>query len=375
MVVFIIKNKMGVIKSIFLTLYIVSISTIAKPQELIQNGDFELTYRESHYLLFNAIKYWYKPTWSSTDYQTNKHHWKEYHNPAYSGDTYMGIVVGTSYNYQEYGTNKLSEKLLKDSLYCLSMYVCLGNSCTVSINGVDALFTSKRIKVFTRKSLANKYYPDIKLGDFYITNKRKWIKISGVYKAKGGERYLTIGNFSKSDSILFPELLRKSKIYEGYLLIDNVSLIPIHNSSQCDCNIKRISIESVQNDSAAKDTQDKVISREGTIISLKNLCFDNDSYKIKPESFEELDKLYTLLKSNLELKISVNGYTDNIGKENHNQWLSEQRAKSVVDYLVQKGIQKERLSYKGYGMDNPIKSNETEEGRTANRRVEIELVK
>jgi outer membrane protein OmpA-like peptidoglycan-associated protein len=287
----------------------------------------------------------------------------------------MGIIFKSNYDYSEYGTNKLFKKLEKDSLYCLSMFVCLGNASTVSIKGVDALFSSKRIKVFTLKNLSYKYKPDLKLGDSYITNKKKWIKISGIYKAKGGEKYLTIGNFTKTDSVIFPKLLSQSKIYEGYLLIDDVSLIPIHDSSQCDCNIKRISIETIESDSMSEGDRKRVISAEGTILSLNNLYFDTDSYEIKPESFEELNKLYNLLVSRPELKITVNGYTDNTGSYKHNLRLSQQRAKAVVDYLIRKGIEKERLKYIGYGEDNPIRTNETEEGRAANRRIEVEFIR
>ena len=367
-------NLMKIIR-LFLISFVVCITSILKGQNIVQNGDFELYNKQTVYFLFNNLKYWYKPTWSSTDYQTSIYRWSWNKTQAQSGDAYMGIVVAAGWDYSEYGTNKLSKVLAKDSMYCLSLYVCLGNESTGSIYGVDALFTSKRIKVFTKKSLANKYKSDTKLGDSYITNKKVWIKLSGIYKAKGGEEYLTIGNFTKSDSVIFPELLKKSKIYTGYLLIDNVSLISIHDTAECDCNIKRINLETIQNDSLTKDEKNKIIAKEGTIISLKNLYFDNDSYIIKAESNEELDRLYNLLLSNPEIKIKINGYTDNVGNEKHNQWLSEQRTKSVVDYLIQKGISKERLTFTGYGSDNPIATNETEEGRAANRRVEVEFEK
>ena len=367
-------SKMISKKIILLNIFLFSILNVVS-QELIQNGDFELTTRETNYFLFGVFKYWHNPTLASTDYQSKSHHWSFSVLYPHSGENYMGIVAGTGYNYSEYGTNKLLKELKKDSLYCLTMYVYLSPESTISTYGIEALFTKKRIKVFTFKSLREKYKPDIIVGNSYIKNKSKWMKISGIYKAKGGEKYVTIGNFSKSDSIVFPGLLRESKIIECYLLIDDVSLMPIHDSSVCDCNIKRMSIESVKNDSITKETQDRVIFREGTILSLKNLQFDTDSYEIKPRSYDELDKLYSLLKDNHRIKITVNGYTDNVGSEKRNIYLSKMRAKAVMEYLVKKGIEPERISYKGYGEDNPIMSNETKEGRATNRRVEIEFIK
>jgi outer membrane protein OmpA-like peptidoglycan-associated protein len=74
------------------------------------------------------------------------------------------------------------------------------------------------------------------------------------------------------------------------------------------------------------------------------------------------------------VRIQINGHTDNVGSETDNMILSEQRAKSVVDYLTSKGIDSKRMLYKGFGSSQPIADNQTEEGRAKNRRTEMVIL-
>ena len=112
----------------------------------------------------------------------------------------------------------------------------------------------------------------------------------------------------------------------------------------------------------------------GTVVTLKNVFFDFDRSELKPESFVELNKLADYLMKNA-IRIEIGGHTDDQGSEEYNDRLSENRAKAVYDYLIQKGIPAERLQYKGYGMRLPVADNSTEEGRAANRRTEFKIVR
>ncbi len=114
--------------------------------------------------------------------------------------------------------------------------------------------------------------------------------------------------------------------------------------------------------------------RKGESIILKNIFFDTDSYKLKETSFIELNNLAVFLKKNQNLKIEISGHTDNTGTEKHNMQLSLNRAKSVCEYLVSKGIPSERLTYKGYGSKFPVAGNNTEAGKRQNRRTEIKIL-
>lgn len=106
-------------------------------------------------------------------------------------------------------------------------------------------------------------------------------------------------------------------------------------------------------------------------IVIKNIEFATDSFKILPSHTSELDKLLQLMIDNPSLKIQISGYTDNTGNDADNLVLSANRAKAVAYYLVQKGIDVSRLSFKGYGAANPVADNTTEDGRAKNRRTEF----
>ncbi len=112
----------------------------------------------------------------------------------------------------------------------------------------------------------------------------------------------------------------------------------------------------------------------GVTVVLKNIFFDFDKFDLLPESQVELTRLVDLLKKNPRMNIEIGGHTDNKGSKEYNQVLSENRAKAVYTYLVQHGIDKSRLSYKGYGLEKPIDTNDTEEGRANNRRTEFKVI-
>lgn len=112
----------------------------------------------------------------------------------------------------------------------------------------------------------------------------------------------------------------------------------------------------------------------GESFVLRNVFFDFDKSTLKKESEVELNKLVDYLTSNKGIKIEVGGHTDNKGSESYNEKLSSDRAKAVYDYLVNKGIDSKRITYKGYGMSKPIATNDTEEGRALNRRTEFTII-
>ncbi len=109
-------------------------------------------------------------------------------------------------------------------------------------------------------------------------------------------------------------------------------------------------------------------------IILKNVFFETGSAELKNESLSELNRLKKLLEENPTIKIQLNGHTDNVGTDEDNMALSENRAKAVYDYLLKNNIEAARLKYKGFGETMPIASNELEEGRKENRRTEFVLI-
>ena len=114
--------------------------------------------------------------------------------------------------------------------------------------------------------------------------------------------------------------------------------------------------------------------REGESVVLRNVFFEFDSHELLPESKVELRRLYNFLEQNPNIKIEISGHTDSTGSFSYNKALSENRALSVYNFLVEQGIEKTRLSYAGYADTKPVATNETEEGRAKNRRTEFSII-
>ncbi len=112
----------------------------------------------------------------------------------------------------------------------------------------------------------------------------------------------------------------------------------------------------------------------GKSYRLNDIYFDFNSIELKPESKIVIEEFAGFLNDNPTLKVSIQGHTDNIGNEEDNLELSQERAKAVYDYLIEQGINADRLSYQGFGELKPVSTNETETGRARNRRTEFVIV-
>ncbi len=112
----------------------------------------------------------------------------------------------------------------------------------------------------------------------------------------------------------------------------------------------------------------------GSKVVLKNIFFATGKSTLTKSSETELENLLKLMNDIPTLKIEISGHTDNVGSAKKNKILSERRAKAVVDYLIKKGVSKDRMVYKGYGFERPIASNKTKAGRQQNRRTEFEVI-
>jgi len=112
-------------------------------------------------------------------------------------------------------------------------------------------------------------------------------------------------------------------------------------------------------------------SARGLIVSMSDVLFDTGKYSLKPGAREKLAKVAGILLAYPSLNIQVGGYTDNVGSDDMNQTLSENRAGSVRDYLIQEGVVKASVSARGFGNASPVATNENSSGRQQNRRVEL----
>ncbi len=142
-----------------------------------------------------------------------------------------------------------------------------------------------------------------------------------------------------------------------YPTSNNVDLTNIQNSESFTNNIVLFSLQ---------ELVDSNIS-----ITVNNIFFDFDKYELKNSSYNELNRIVEILKENSNYKIDIAGHTDSVGTKEYNIVLSQNRADAVKSYLINKGIESERIHSKGFGNEFPLESNLTKDGRAKNRRVEI----
>jgi OmpA-OmpF porin, OOP family len=118
----------------------------------------------------------------------------------------------------------------------------------------------------------------------------------------------------------------------------------------------------------------RIVEEEGEIVLLEPIQFETARADIKAVSFPILDEVVSVMNDRPDVRIAVHGHTDSRGGHDYNVNLSQRRAASVVKYLTSKGINPKRLESEGFGPDKPIDSNDTEEGRAKNRRVEFKII-
>jgi OOP family OmpA-OmpF porin len=113
----------------------------------------------------------------------------------------------------------------------------------------------------------------------------------------------------------------------------------------------------------------------GSVVRLNNVFFDFDKWDLRPESFVELDRVVKLLKENPAIEIEMSAHTDSRGSDEYNFKLSDNRARSVREYILSKGIAESRIISQGYGETKPVVDNDTDDNRQLNRRVEFKILK
>lgn len=297
----------------------------------------------------------------------------------HSGDVFVGIVVGNylkndGFNrYREYISLELKEPLQQNQAYCIEMYISLANNHNYASDGIGFYLSSENFYSYS-EGLLLKNFSVIKpnkynISNTIITDTANWVRICDTVRAKGGEKFLIIGNFKNDDSTQFVKIHRKTNSYfdarRSYYYIDDVS-VTASNGSECNCNKPASVVARVA------DTVQTI--KENRAIVMEQVYFETNKYELLPKSYQYLDSLCLLL-SKTTNQIEISGHTDNAGEEKDNQVLSENRAKAVMAYMVSKGISQLRVSATGYGSRKPVASNEAEQGRAQNRRVEFVIVK
>lgn len=185
--------------------------------------------------------------------------------------------------------------------------------------------------------------------------------------ASANDRYTYFNNFYVGDIVNSPirmYVLKTPTKKIGIQVYSDVvsSQIGVAEAKEFEQTIEKITAEDIINE----------INSNG-FISL-HINFDTGKSRIKADSYEIISEITKMLKTNPDLKISIEGHTDNVGDESSNMKLSKNRAKSVLMALVDEGIEESRLKSEGFGQTQPVGDNTTEEGKAKNRRVELRKI-
>ncbi|GAL63485.1 OmpA family protein [Algibacter lectus] len=177
--------------------------------------------------------------------------------------------------------------------------------------------------------------------------------------------YKHMHEFYASDVVNHPVslyALKTSNKKIGFQVSSNSRSIAVVENKIFEQTIEKITAEAIIND----------INSKG--FTSLHINFDTGKSRIKADSYERINEISKMLKENPNLKISIEGHTDNVGDELFNMKLSENRAKAILLSLVDEGIEESRLKSKGFGQTKPIGDNSSEEGKAQNRRVELRKI-
>lgn len=293
-----------------------------------------------------------------------------------SGNSYIGIIA---YDYRkhspgeagaEYIQGSLSEPLKANERYSVQFHVSLAECSKLALQNLGVCFSEKIMNEKTVELL--KLNPQVTT-HVNLSDTSEWIAINETYTANGNEKYFIIGCFNNGKKVKFKKVSPSKDIPDprdyAYYYIDNVIIKP-----ETEKIITKTETEKIIKDTIKPTPPDLNVEIGNTFV-LNDISFKTASYELTETSFKELDKLVELMNKNSTMAILISGHTDNIGNKKKNVNLSKHRAESVFNYIVNKGINKTRVTYEGYGDSKPITNNDTEEGRKTNRRVEVSITK
>ena len=359
---------------------------------LVYNGSFEeyrhCPRRVDAVGVLTLVEGWYQPTRGSADY-FNVCGSRECGVPSnklgqqlpHDGDGYCGIYCNKN-DYREYLQTRLRRKLRSGDSIQLTFWASLSEESTGAVATLGGLFTKESISdtvrtIFLAKereylsdeifqTIARPYIPQVVNPiDSTIVNTRGWQRVSGIFVAQGGEQYITIGNFNLAEHSGYVDYDSLTRLLPGaYYYIDDITV-------EC-LNCPPPVADDLNVDSTYLTVEQPTFTVGYTFV-LKDIFFEFDTSTILQQSYFELRSLISLLETYPTMRVEIRGHTDAKGSDSYNQRLSENRAKAVTDYLISKGISEKRLQYKGYGKTLPIDTNDTEEGRANNRRVEFKI--
>ncbi len=331
-------------------------------------------------------------------------------NEAQDKETYLGLVVRDNDTWESVA-QRLKTPLKANKCYSFSVYIArsITYQSLSRVTGESANYaTPARLRIWGGNSYCDKVQL---LGETKEVINTRWLKREFKFEPKVDVHYITLEAFYKTP-ILFP--------YNGNILLDNASsiqLIPCNeeleepvnpvvqeevvnvqppvviepkvtpsanntSTPQPEQTVNKPSSKTTPATSPSSNTNNRITIagktkqelKKGEVIKIDNLVFEVDKAEISSSSFLALNQLYDFLNEHKDVIIEIGGHTNGMCDDEFCNELSTARAKAVATYLYNKGIDMERLQYKGYGKRYPIATNSTPTGRRTNQRVEIKIL-
>ncbi|MDA7804041.1 OmpA family protein [Crocinitomix sp.] len=349
---------------------------------LVENPSFEQT--EGRIKRGGAIAVavgWMSPTKATADLFSGKVK-EDYGTPnntlgmeeAQDGENYAGIRA-FSYNDKEarsYVSARLKEVLRKDQKYCVTFYVNLAEASKYASNNIGANFSKKQYNISEDKSILTKTHVMHKDNPVF-SGQFGWDQVCGVYEAEGGEKFITIGNFS-SNGETANSRLKKSKTFSGasvvsaYYYLDNISVVAIDEESECDCLADDRSVETKFIYEVAP------ISTEGLepaqVASLTSIYYGYGDAELSPNSIAHLKNVLEMLLKNNRSKILVTSHLDENEAENPEfSELGTERTEAIKLFLMSNGVNYTRILTEDKRDAQPADPAKSDLAKAKNRRV------
>ena len=323
----------------------------------------------SGYIPFQRnVKFWFNGSKTTPDLRiTDKNRLKDCQkrykdcDEARTGKHSVGIITymknPNTDTYREYVQIKLKKTLRPGVKTYTELWIRKERQSKLVTNNIGFHFSYHKVYKETEETIG--VLPQINCDSIISLEHSNWVKIETSFLPEQPFNYLTIGNFFENDKTQHATYEK----YSGspyippyaYYLIDDIRVWQ-------------------EGDEPEKPIIDLTKVKKNEPFQLKNITFKTASSELDTVSFKELNRLFSFLEKNPEIKIAIYGHTDDQGNDDFNLNLSKNRAKAVFTFLMQKGIPEEQISFAGFGEQKPINSNTTEEGRANNRRVEFLMI-
>lgn len=329
---------------------------------------FDFERRSSHKAFKRHLNYWFSATQTSPDLRVLSNEYYHKYKAKYgicdrakTGKYAIGLITfmqnEQSDHYREYIEVKLKKKLKANVKTYISFWILRELKSKLVTNNIGCYFSKRKIQIPSFQPIL--VQPQVNIDTIIDRPHDEWIQIKLDFIPDAEYSFMTIGNFFSNEKTKIENVKNVVKnpfrISNAYYLIDEVKVW------QEDSMIPQDYAEPIPIEEYKEDVP----------IVLQNVQFALNSSILKKGSTKELDQLLDYLKENKEMNIAIQGHTDNIGEEQYNLTLSTKRAQSIYEYLKVRGIAENRLTFKGFGEGKPVKGNHSEEGRSANRRVEF----